>query len=208
MAKKRSKSSQQWLQEHHTDPYVKRAQQEGYPSRAAYKLLEIQAKDKLLRPGMVVVDLGAAPGGWSMVAKQLVGDNGLVIALDLLPLKISGGIEFILGDFSDDAILAQLLSVINARPVDIVLCDIAPNMSGNTAIDQPKAMGLAEMTLEFAKQVLDSEGALLVKVFQGEGFQEFLRIFRQVFVQVKIRKPKSSRARSNEVYLLGLGLNI
>jgi len=200
---KRTQSSQRWLDEHFNDPYVKKAQQEGYISRAAFKLLQIQQRDKLLSSGMIVVDLGAAPGGWSQVAAKLVGEKGRVIAVDLLPMTLSPGVEFIQGDFTDEAVLTELLKLLHGAKVDRVLADMAPNFSGIKAVDQPKAMYLAELALDFAKQVLKPGGGLVVKVFQGEGFESFMKNMRETFTQVFVRKPDASRARSNEVYLYG-----
>jgi len=202
---KRTNSSARWLNEHFNDIYVKRAQKEGYRSRAAYKLLEIQEKDHLLRTGMTVVDLGAAPGGWSAVAKKLVGEQGRIIALDILTMPELAGVEFIEGDFNDDEVLKQFLAYIDNCPIDLVMSDMAPNMSGIGAVDQSRSMLLVEEALDFAKKVLKSKGNFIAKVFQGEGFDEFLREMRVTFSQVKIRKPKASRGRSNEVYLIGIG---
>ena len=198
----RSKSSARWLREHFTDEYVKRAQQEGYRSRAAYKLLEIQEKDHLLRPGLTVVDLGAAPGGWSQLAARLVGGQGRVIALDLLPLEPLAGVECIEGDFREATALDQLLSVLNQRPVDLVMSDMAPNISGIKAVDQPRGMYLAELALDFARRCLRPGGDFLTKSFQGEGLDPFLHDLRATFAMVSIRKPRASRARSAEQYLL------
>lgn len=198
----RSKSSNRWLQEHFNDAYVKRAQQEGYRSRAVFKLLEIQDKDKLLRPGMTVVDLGAAPGGWSEVAVGLVGDRGRVVALDILPMDAIAGVEFIQGDFREDEVLERLIECVGNRPVDLVMSDMAPNISGTKAVDQPRAMYLAELALDLARRVLAPGGDFLVKVFQGEDFDTYLREVRESFGKVMIRKPKASRPRSREVYLL------
>ena len=198
----RSKSSARWLREHFTDEYVKRAQEEGYRSRAAYKLLEIQEKDRLLRPGLTVVDLGAAPGGWSQLAARLVGGQGAVIALDVLPMEPLAGVEFIQGDFRETEVLERLMAMLNGRPVDLVISDMAPNTSGIKAVDQPRGMYLAELALDFAGQCLRSGGDLLVKVFQGEGFDPFLKSLRAGFATVAARKPKASRARSAERYLL------
>lgn len=198
----RSKSSARWLREHFTDEYVKRAQEEGYRSRAAYKLLEIQEKDRLLRPGLTVVDLGAAPGGWSQFAARLVGGQGAVIALDVLPMEPLAGVEFIQGDFRETEVLERLMAMLNGRPVDLVISDMAPNTSGIKAVDQPRGMYLAELALDFAGQCLRSGGDLLVKVFQGEGFDPFLKSLRAGFATVAPRKPKASRARSAERYLL------
>lgn len=201
----RSKSSKTWLKEHFDDEYVARAQQEGYRSRAVYKLLEIQQKDRLIRPGMTVVDLGAAPGGWSQIAAELVGDEGRVIALDILPMDSLAGVEVIEGDFREESVLEQLLKTLGDRSVDLVLSDMAPNMSGMRDIDQPRAMHLTELALDLANQVLRKGGDILVKVFQGEGFEEYLRDLRGAFDKVITRKPDASRGRSREVYLLGRG---
>lgn len=201
----RSKSSKRWLKEHFDDPYVKLAQKKGFRSRAVFKLLEIQERDKLLKPGMTVVDLGAAPGGWSELAMRLVGAKGQVYALDILPMEAIEGVEFLQGDFSQPEVFEKLLQLIDKRGVDLVTSDISPNISGMKDIDQPRAMFLAELALDFAKQVLKKEGSLLVKVFQGEGFDQFVKDVRQSFSQVLIRKPKASRQRSREVYLLAKG---
>lgn len=198
----RSKSSNRWLQEHFNDTYVKRAQQEGYRSRAVFKLLEIQDRDNLLRPGMTVVDLGAAPGGWSEVAVRLVGERGRVVALDILPMDAIAGVEFIQGDFREDEVLDRLIERVGNRPVDLVMSDMAPNISGTKAVDQPRAMYLAELALDLARRVLAPGGDFLVKVFQGEDFDAYLREVRGSFGKVMIRKPKASRPRSREVYLL------
>lgn len=198
----RSKSSNQWLREHFTDEYVRRAQQEGYRSRAAYKLLEIHQKDRLLRAGMTVVDLGAAPGGWSQLAARHVGGQGAVIALDILPMEPLPGVEFIQGDFRETMVLNQLLERLANRPVDLVISDMAPNTSGIKAVDQPRGMYLAELALAFAQERLRPGGDFLVKVFQGEGFDPFLQNLRRRFAGVAPRKPKASRARSAEQYLL------
>ncbi len=202
---KRTKSSRRWLDEHFQDTYVKRAQQAGYRSRAAFKLLEIQEKDHLLTKGMTVVDLGAAPGGWSIIAKRLVGDEGRVFALDILAMDSISGVTFIQGDFTEDAVFHQFLACIDNQPVNLVMSDIAPNISGIIEVDQPRIMFLAELALEFAQKVLSPGGNFLVKVFQGEGFIEYVTALRKSFNQVKTRKPKASLSRSNEVYLLGIG---
>ncbi len=199
------RSKRRWLDEHHNDDFVKRARREGYRSRAVYKLLEIQARDRLLRPGQCVVDLGAAPGGWSQVAQQQVGRKGRVIALDILAMEAIDGVEFLQGDFREESVLAELESVIAGRSVDLVISDMAPNISGMTAIDQPRAMLLTELALELAKQVLKPDGDLLMKMFQGEGSDDFIREVRQAFRRVIIRKPKASRPRSREVYVLARG---
>jgi 23S rRNA (uridine2552-2'-O)-methyltransferase len=198
----RTKSSARWLQEHFTDEYVKRAQQEGYRSRAVYKLLEIHEKDRLFRPGMTVLDLGAAPGGWSQLASRLVGEQGVVIALDILPIEPLPRVECIQGDFREPAVLERLLDMLSGRTVNLVISDMAPNTSGIKAVDQPHGMYLAELALDFAQRCLRPGGDFLVKVFQGEGFDVFLKDLRTAFVMVAPRKPKASRARSAEQYLL------
>lgn len=198
----RSKSSSRWLKEHFDDEYVTRAQQEGYRSRASYKLLEIDAKDKLLKKGMVVVDLGAAPGGWTQIAADKVGDKGMVVGLDILPMDPVPGAEVLQGDFREDEALQRLLDTLGGRPVDLVMSDMAPNISGMKTVDQPRAMYLVELTLDLAKTVLKPGGDMLVKVFQGEGFDEFTKACRGHFRKVIIRKPAASRPRSREVYVL------
>lgn len=203
----RSKSSKRWLKEHFSDAYVKRAQQEGYRSRAVFKLSEIQEKDHLIKPGMTIVDLGAAPGGWSQIVKEIVGDKGKVIALDILPMEAVPGVEFIQGDFTDTSVFELLLTHVDKGEVDLVISDMAPNISGMKAVDQPRAMYLSELALEFALEVLKPGGDFLVKVFQGEGFDTYLKTLRQQFKRVAVRKPKASRARSNEVYLLARGFH-
>lgn len=195
-------SSRRWLREHFSDVYVKQAQQEGYRSRAVYKLLELQEKDKLFKPGMVVVDLGAAPGGWSQVIIEAVGAKGRVIAMDILPMETIPGVEFIQGDFTEDTVFKQLLEELGESHVDWVVSDMAPNISGIDSVDQPRSILLAELALDFALQVLDNNGGLLVKVFQGEGFDDFLKQVKKSFKKVVIRKPKASRGRSSEVYVL------
>lgn len=199
----RSRSSSRWLKEHFDDPYVKLAQQRGYRSRACFKLLEVQEKDRLIRPGMTVVDLGAAPGGWSQVAAELAGPGGQVIASDILAMDPLPGVTFIQGDFREEAVFSALLEALGGRRVDLVISDMAPNMSGTRAVDQPRAMYLAELALDFAGRVLGPEGALLVKVFEGEGLDEFRSEMRRRFGRVITRKPAASRARSSEIYLLG-----
>ena len=201
----RSKSSGNWLKEHFDDVYVKKAQEDGWRSRAAYKLLEIQEKDQLIKPGMTVLDLGAAPGGWSQVAAKLAGDNGLVIASDILEMDPIAGVEFLQGDFREQEVYQQLLDIIKNRPVDLVISDMAPNMSGMNAVDQPRAMYLCELALEMAQQVLKKNGDFLVKVFQGEGFDEYRKQIQPSFTKLITRKPDASRARSKEVYLLAKG---
>lgn len=201
----RSKTSKRWLREHFDDIYVKKAQQDGYRSRAAYKLLEMQEKDRIIKPGMTVVDLGAAPGGWSQVAARLVGHNGQVIASDILEMDAIPGVHFLQGDFRENDVYQQLLTLIAERPVDLVISDMAPNMSGTDAVDQPRAMYLAELALEMAAQVLKLDGSFLVKVFQGEGLPEYRRQLQQRFATLITRKPEASRARSRETYLLARG---
>lgn len=204
MAKKRS-SSKAWLKEHRDDPYVQQAQREGYRSRACYKLLELQEKDRLIRPGMTVVDLGSAPGGWSQVAADLVGHKGRVVASDILPMDNLAGVDFIQGDFTEDEVFGQILAAIGADPVDLVISDMAPNMSGVTAVDQPRSMYLVELALDMARQVLAPGGSFVAKVFQGEGFDELFRDTRASFDKLLTRKPKASRPRSREVYLVARG---
>jgi len=200
---KRTKTSKQWMMEHVNDVYVQRAKAEGYRSRAAYKLIEVAARDKLLKPGMVVVDLGAAPGGWSQVAAAKTGAGGRVIAVDLLPMDSLRNVTFLQGDFRDEAVAQALERELAGRPIDLVLSDMSPNISGIALSDQARAMHLAELALEFAVKHLKPGGSLLVKVFQGSGFQEFLREMRSRFMHVMTRKPEASRGRSNELYLLG-----
>jgi 23S rRNA (uridine2552-2'-O)-methyltransferase len=204
----RSKSSRRWLREHFDDEYVKKAQREGYRSRAVYKLEEIQQKDRLIKPGMTVVDLGAAPGSWSQYASALVGRKGKVVATDILPMEPIAGVSFVQGDFREDAVMEQLLQVLEGRSVDLVMSDMAPNISGVGAVDQPKAMYLAELAVEFAQRVVRPGGELLVKIFQGEGFDALLKELRSRYEKVVIRKPQSSRARSREVYALARGLKL
>ena len=201
----RSKSSQRWLKEHFADPYVKKAQAEGLRSRAAYKLEELVERDRLLKPGMVVVDLGAAPGGWSQWVRQAMGDNGRVVALDILDMPSLAGVEFIHGDFREDEVLVQLEAMLNGQAVDLVLSDMAPNMSGVDAVDLPRAMHLAELAMDFADRHLQPGGAFLIKLFQGVGFDDYVRALRKRYTRVVIRKPAASRKRSPEVYALAQG---
>ena len=198
---KRTKTSKQWMHEHVNDPYVQRAQKDGYRSRAAYKLLEIDERDHLLKPGMVVVDLGATPGGWSQVA---AAKGTRVIALDLLPLHPIAGVEFILGDFREDSVLAQLEERLSGKQAGLVLSDMSPNISGIGMADQARAMELAELALDFSVRHLQPGGAFLVKAFQGVGFEDYVKLMRSRFARMVTRKPKASRDRSSEVYLLGL----
>lgn len=201
----RSKTSSRWLQEHFSDPYVKRAHAEGWRSRAVFKLDELIERDTLLKPGMVVVDLGAAPGGWSQMARERLGDSGRVVALDILPMQGIAGVDCIVGDFREDTALQALDSVLNGEIVDLVLSDMAPNMSGVAAVDQDRSMHLAELAAVFADARVKKGGAFLTKLFQGQGFDEYVRRLRGTYARVSIRKPKASRARSNEVYALATG---
>lgn len=201
----RSKSSGRWLKEHFDDPWVKRARQAGYRSRSAWKLAEIDRRDKLLRAGMTVVDLGAAPGGWSQLAAEKTGPGGRVFALDILPMEPIDGVTVIQGDFREAGPLEALEQALEGGSVDLVLSDMAPNISGQEAIDQPRAMYLAELALEFARERLAPDGAMLVKLFQGRGFQEYLRALREEFGRVAMRKPAASRDRSREQYALARG---
>ena len=200
--KKRTPSSTRWLKEHFDDKYVQQAQKLGLRSRAVFKIDEIQLKDKLIKPGMTVVDLGAAPGGWSQFAVEQVGDKGRVIACDILPMDPIAGVDFLQGDFREEAVLAALLERVGDAKVDVVLSDMAPNMSGTPAVDQPRSMYLVELALEMCKEVLAPNGSFVVKVFQGVGSEEYLKAVRELFKVVKVRKPDSSRARSREVYIV------
>ncbi len=204
-AMSRSKSSKRWLREHFSDPHVKRSREQGYRSRASRKLLEMQRGGRLIRPGMTVVDLGAAPGGWSQVAQQAVGARGKVIAVDLLPMEPIAGVAFVQGDFGDAEVSDRVLELLEGRAADIVISDMAPNISGVKGIDQPRAMALAELALESARHMLAPGGSLLVKVFQGAGSEQFRASLKSLFATAKTRKPESSRARSNELYLLASG---
>lgn len=204
----RSKSSQRWLREHFADPYVKKAQAEGMRSRAAYKLEELLERDRLLKPGMVVVDLGAAPGGWSQYARQALGDKGRVVAMDILEMPPLAGVDFLHGDFRDDDVLSQLEAMLNGQQVDLVLSDMAPNKSGVDAVDQPRAMHLAELAMDFSDRHLKPNGAFLIKLFQGTGFDDYVRELRRRYDRVAIRKPDASRKRSPEVYALGQGKRV
>ena len=201
----RSKSSGSWLREHFDDPYVLKARAEGRRSRASFKLEEVQVKDYLINRGDVVVDLGAAPGGWTELASKWVGMSGRVIALDLLPMNPVTRAQIIVGDFTEERVLDELLQSLGDRRVDVVLSDMAPNMSGNRSIDQPRAMYLCELALDFARQTLNQGGSFFVKTFQGEGFDIFFRRLRTDFSDLKTRKPKASRSRSRETYLLATG---
>lgn len=206
----RSKSSQRWLREHFNDPFVKRAQAEGLRSRAAYKLEELIERDRLLKPGMVVVDLGAAPGGWSQYVRKALGDGGRagagqVIALDLLEMPPLAGVDFLHGDFREEAVLSQLVAALNGEPVDLVLSDMAPNLSGVDSVDLPRAMHLAELAMDFADRHLRVGGTFLTKLFQGVGSDDYIRALRRRYTKVAIRKPAASRRRSTEVYALAQG---
>ena len=203
----KSKSSHQWLRKHFDDEYVKRAQREGYRSRAVYKLAELQQRDRLIKPGMTIVDLGAAPGGWSQFAAGILEGEGRIVALDILPMEPLKGVDFILGDFTEADVLARLMKQLKHTPVDLVMSDMAPNISGMDAIDQPRSMYLAELAVDLADKVLSKGGSLLCKVFQGEGFDPVLAELRKKYSKVLIRKPKASRPRSREVYLLARGRN-
>lgn len=201
----RSKTSSGWLKEHFDDKYVKQSQIDGYRSRASYKLIEINDKDKLLKPGMSVVDLGSAPGGWSQVAANIIGEKGHIIASDILSMDTINDVTFIKGDFTEDAVLEQILTAADGEQLDLVISDMAPNMSGMAAIDQPQSMYLVELALDMARQVLRPGGNFVAKVFQGEGFDQLLQDMRINFTSVQSRKPAASRARSREVYQLGRG---
>ena len=204
----RSKSSSRWLKEHFDDFFVKKAQAEGYRSRAVYKLKEIDEKENLFRPGMCVVDLGAAPGGWTQWVTQRMDGRGRVIALDILPMDAFADVEFIQGDFTEDHVLEQLTALIPAHSVDVLLSDMAPNMSGNPAVDIPRAMYLAELAVDFAHKMLKPGGTFLIKLFHGTGFDALVKELRGHFNQVVIRKPQASRSRSRETYLLAKGFNL
>jgi len=201
----RSKSSSRWLKEHFSDPFVKRAQAEGWRSRAVFKLEELIDRDRLLKPGMAVVDLGAAPGGWSQMVRERLGDTGRVVALDILPMPGIAGVEFIEGDFREEAVVQRLEATLRGVAIDLVLSDMAPNMSGVDVADQARAMHLAELAQEFAATHLKPGGAFVVKLFQGRGFDEYLKNLRKAYTRVSMRKPKASRARSPEVYALAIG---
>jgi 23S rRNA (uridine2552-2'-O)-methyltransferase len=206
--KKQSVSSQRWMQEHFADKYVQLAQKQGLRSRAVFKIEEIHQKDNLIRSGMAVVDLGAAPGGWSQYAVNLVGEEGTVIACDILPMDSLAGVDFLQGDFREEVVLNALMKKIGGKNVDVVMSDMAPNMSGNDSVDQAKSMYLVELALDMCHQVLKRNGSFIVKVFMGDGFDEYFKTVKQAFVTVKTRKPESSRARSREVYLVATGYKL
>jgi 23S rRNA (uridine2552-2'-O)-methyltransferase len=208
MSKKRSASSKRWLHEHRSDTYVKQARHEGYRSRAVYKLEELDQRDHLLKPGISIVDLGAAPGGWSQYAQRKLGERARIVALDVLPMDPLPGVTFIQGDFRDPPVLEALEAAVGATKVDLVLSDMAPNISGVDAADQAGTVHLAELALEFARARLKPGGAFVAKLFQGEGFDEFLKTLRQAFAKVTLRKPKASRPRSREIYLVARGLRV
>lgn len=198
----RSKTSNKWLTEHFNDEFVKRSQKEGYRSRAVYKLMEIDDKDRLLKPGMTIVDLGAAPGSWCELVSKRIGGKGKIFALDILPMDALGDVTFIEGDFTEDAVYDALMDELDGQKVDLVISDMAPNISGMKAVDQPKMMYLAELALEFAQSVLKPGGVFLTKVFTGTGIDEYKKELRQHFAKIIVRKPKASRSRSSEIYLL------
>lgn len=201
----RSKSSNNWMQEHFDDEYVKKAQAMGFRSRSTFKLIEIQEKDKIIKSGMNVIDLGAAPGGWSEYARKIVGKKNKVIALDLLDIDPIEGVDFIHGDFREDHVLDELYKVLDGAAIDLVMSDMAPNISGNKAMDQPRSVYLAELALETVQTVLNEGGTFLIKMFQGSGYDEYKREVSKSFSTVLIRKPKASRSRSNEIYILAKG---
>jgi 23S rRNA (uridine2552-2'-O)-methyltransferase len=203
--KVKSKSSRRWLARQEADPYTKQAKKQGFRSRAAFKLIEIQKRDQILKQGMRVVDLGAAPGGWSQVAAEYVGHKGQIIALDKLAMDPLPGVDIILGDFQEEAVYQQLLTALEGQTVDLLLCDMAPNISGIAAIDQPRSIYLAELALSLAEKVLKTGGSFLVKVFQGQGSDEYSSMLKRQFKQIVIRKPQSSRSESREVYFLAKG---
>lgn len=208
MTKKRSASSKRWLHEHRSDTFVKQARHEGYRSRAVYKLEELDQRDHLLKPGQAIVDLGAAPGGWCQYIERKLGARARIVALDILPMDPLPGVIFIHGDFREAAVLEQLEAAVGGNQVDLVLSDMAPNISGVDAADQASGVHLAELALDFARNRLKPGGVLVVKLFQGEGFDEFLKNLRQMFAKVALRKPKASRPRSREVYLVARGLRV
>jgi len=201
----RSKSSSRWLQEHVSDPFVKQAQKEGYRARSAYKLLELNGKDRLFRPGMRVVDLGSAPGGWSQVASRLVGDRGQVVATDILPMDAVRGVDFVQGDFREQAVMDEVLGRLGGEPVDVVLSDMSPNISGVSSADQAASIYLLELALDMVQRVLKPGGTFVAKLFQGSGSDDYLREVRKDFDKVTIRKPAASRSRSREVYFVARG---
>ena len=200
-------NSRAWLRRHLTDPFVKAAKQQGYASRAAFKLLGIQEKDKIFKPGMIVIDLGSAPAGWSQVASQCVGDRGRVIAVDLLRMDVPAGVTFIQGDFNDESVLNDLFSALNGKKADIIISDMAPNLTGQKSVDLPRSIQLLESALDCAAKILKPGGSFLFKAFQGAGLEEYIRCVKLQFTQVKYRKPDASRSESTEVYVLATGFN-
>jgi 23S rRNA (uridine2552-2'-O)-methyltransferase len=209
----KSKSSKTWLKEHFDDEFVRRSQQDGYRSRAIYKLIEIDQKDRLVKPGMSIIDLGAAPGGWSEYCVKKLGKKGTMVALDILPMEPIEGVTIIEGDFREDPVFDQLMTVIdstsnNSGKVDLVISDMAPNISGMGSVDMPRAYYLCELALELARQVLKPGGGLLVKLFQGEGFEAYNKELKSSFSKVVMRKPRASRARSREIYALATGFKV
>lgn len=203
--KKRTASQQRWLKEHFDDHYVQEAHKLGLRSRASFKIEEIQGKDRIIKQGYKVVDLGAAPGGWSQYAVTCIGETGRVVACDILPMDPIPGVDFLQGDFREQAVLDQLLELVGDTKVDVVMSDMAPNMSGNVGVDQPRSMYLVELAFDMCLQILKEGGSFVVKVFNGEGTEQYLKMLRIYFKEVKVRKPDSSRARSREVYFVGLG---
>lgn len=201
----RSKSSGAWLQEHVNDPYVKQAQRDGYRSRSSYKLIQLNEKDRLIRPGMLIVDLGSAPGGWSQVATRLAGEQGRVVATDILPMDPLKNVDFIQGDFTEQSVLDQVLERLGGSKPHLVICDIAPNISGVDSADQASSMYLVELALDFVRQALEPKGDFVVKVFQGAGSEAYIKDVRTSFDKVFVRKPAASRPRSREVYLVAKG---
>lgn len=204
----RSRTSGRWLQEHVNDPYVKQAQKEGYRSRSAYKLIQLNERDRLLRPGMRVVDLGSAPGGWSQVAGRILGEKGRVIATDILPMEALRNVDFVQGDFTEQTVFEEILQRLSSQPADLVLCDMAPNISGVDSADQAGSIHLAELALDLAQRVLEPGGDFVVKVFQGAGSDAYLKQLKAAFERCMIRKPAASRARSREVYVVARGLKV
>jgi 23S rRNA (uridine2552-2'-O)-methyltransferase len=201
----RSKSSHRWLQEHVSDPYVKQAQKDGYRSRSSYKLIELNEKDRLIHPGMLIMDLGSAPGGWSQVAGKLVGEKGRVLATDILPMDAVKNVDFIQGDFTDEAVVNQILEALNGAKPDLIISDIAPNITGIESADQGTSIYLVELALDMVRRVLKPKGNFVVKVFQGTGSDAYLKDVRTSFEKVSVRKPKASRPRSREVYVVARG---
>ena len=204
----KSKSSKGWLKEHFDDEYVRRSQQDGYRSRAIYKLIEIDEKDRLVKPGMTVIDLGAAPGGWSEYCVKKLGKKGTMVALDILPMEPIDGVAIVEGDFREDAVFEELMAILDNDRADLVISDMAPNISGMGSVDMPRAYHLCELALDLARQVLNPGGALLVKLFQGEGFEAYNKELKSSFSKVVMRKPKASRARSREIYALATGFKV